>query len=81
MGPWPCFWMVLDTEDGFFSVAEALQRFVVEVDVRLFEVVEPSDVHTKTVILGGDVDLACGKVLYRVVHAVVAELELEAAAA
>src|SRR5436305_10713363 len=52
------FGVVLDGQDGLAAVAEALQGLVVEVDVRVLDVVlaEGVGVDGEAVVLGGDLD-------------------------
>src|SRR5438876_12431125 len=70
--------VVLHGQQGLAAVAEAFQGLVVEVDVRVLDVVlaQRVGVDGEAVVLRGDLHAAAAEVLDRMVAAAMAELEL-----
>src|SRR5262245_60617561 len=82
MGTGRGFRMILDGKERLLRVGQALDRPVVEVQVREARLAsERIDVNREAVVLRGDLDLARRRVHDRMVRAVVAELELVGRAA
>ena len=72
-----CFGVVLDAERRIFLVADALDRVIVQVGVRHFQVVwQRVAINRESVVLGRDFDLAGLVVHDRLVGTAVPELEL-----
>src|ERR1043166_6571072 len=65
-------------EHGLAAVAEAFERLVIEIDVRVLDVVlaERLGIDGEAVVLRGDLDAARAQVLHRMIAAAVPELEL-----
>ena len=70
--------MVLDAECPLLCTAKALDRMVVEIKVRQFDVFafEAFNIDAEAVVLAGDLDLAGLEVLDRMISPAMAELQL-----
>lgn len=71
-------WMILDRENWQGPMPHTLKGLVVEVDMgylnlRIFDGIY---IYTEAVVLGGNLHLACQKILYRVVCTTVTEFQL-----
>src|SRR5689334_12946403 len=75
--------MVLHAEEWKAFVPESLQRVVVQIHVRQFNVlgVNGFGIDGEVVIMSCDLHLSCGIVAHRVIAAMMSELELVGAAA
>src|SRR4051794_16234883 len=75
--------VVLDGEHGLALVPETFERLVVEVDVRVFDIVRVQriGIDCEAVILRRDLDASAAQILDRMIAAAVSELQLVRAAA
>ena len=77
MRTWGCLGVVLHGENGQRSMPHALKGLVVKVDVRYLDlrIFDRLNIDTKAVVLGRDLDVACQKILYRMVRTTVTKFQ------
>src|SRR5581483_11656174 len=76
--PWCRLGVVLHGDHGLAPVPEAFQRLIIQIDVRVFDIVlaQRVGIDGEAMILRGDLDAAAAQILDRMIAAAMSELQL-----